>query len=304
MIGVEVITCAEALGIIQTAKPSSTPAYTRQNQIKTENVPRQEDVETDMNKKFNIFEFNSILRAAGVLIPSDVLVSVFVRANAKATKGQSTDDCFCSFSLADIDQIMEDDFGADEDITIKAMKAVAMDSPSVLYFSGGLLLLIGLFPIPVAVTNITGLLVIVFYILARGQSVIMMPLNDWEEMVHVESNVRKLKESIRKESMSYDSEKMNDVRTYVRATSVEQQVQYIREVIYSGDPDALTKSEVEMLLLRELGTSYSQRTLDYIILFGSRTTNPRQDTFATPGNNTNVSQHFKIDYVVINFYLI
>ena len=133
-----------------------------------------------MNKEFNVFEINSILRGSGVLIPSDVLVSVFVQAKSKAAIQEGSNDRFYSLLLWDIHDIVHELVGEKGDIPIKAFKSVATDFPSVFNFTAGFLLFIGLFPIPDEMNNITGgLLANVFYIIAIGKltnSIIVLAL--------------------------------------------------------------------------------------------------------------------------------
>ena len=48
--------------------------------------------------------------------------------------------------------------------------------------------------------------------------------------------------------------------THVLPDNFMQLYQYIEEVIFNGEPGVLTKDDVSMLLLSELGTSYTHRT--------------------------------------------
>ena len=48
--------------------------------------------------------------------------------------------------------------------------------------------------------------------------------------------------------------------THVLPDNFVQLYQYIEEVIFNGEPGVLTKDDVSMLLLSELGTSYTHRT--------------------------------------------
>ena len=276
---IDVITCIEAVDTIQTDNDTSRSSLRQAKptllHLKPDNVLRHEDA--SVGKQFNIFEFQSILREACVLIPSGVVVSVFTNANAKSTKDQSNDP-FCSFNLAEIGQIVHGLIGKKEDIPIRALMDVAVDLPSVFNFAAGLLLLTGLFPIPDTVANITGgLMANVFFFIAISVSVVGMPLREWREMIHVDSNVRTFKESLRMKAAAYESQKRTSGTSVLAKLGFRalpqtfvQQMQYIEQVIYSNS-DALTKTDVEMLLLREVGTSYTSQTLDHILSLASQT---------------------------------
>jgi len=181
MMGIDVVTCAAVHRVFkETGYQLSTRNFAKPilETSFTSNVSTHDAM--FMNKECNVFEINSILRGSGVLIPSDVLVSVFVQAKSKAAIQEGSNDRFYSLLLWDIHNIVHELVGEKGDIPIKAFKSVATDFPSVFNFTAGLLLFIGLFPIPVEMNNITGgLLANVFYIIAIGKltnSIIVLAL--------------------------------------------------------------------------------------------------------------------------------
>ena len=61
-----------------------------------------------------------------------------------------------SFTISKVCQEINAMAGAEKDIPIRAFKSVLNHVPSVLNFLAGLFLFVGLFPIPVVVTSVTG----------------------------------------------------------------------------------------------------------------------------------------------------
>ena len=167
----------------------------------------------------------------------------------------------CSFSLTEINVFLGDMCGEEENIPIRALKAVALDIASVFNFVAGLLLFIGLFPIPDTMNNITGgLLANIFYLIAISQwSSIGGPAREWNDMINVENSVQDFKESIRMNAKSYCTKRRATlIKESSSAADVDlpkrfvQQMQYIEEVIYVENVQVLTKTDVEMLLLVSL----------------------------------------------------
>jgi len=246
------------------------------------------------DKKFNVFEFQSILRGGGVYIPSDMIVSVFVQAYSKREKAQrdidnstirganNEDPALCLFTIGEIYQEISEMAVSEKNIPFKAFVGVAMDYPSVFNFLAGWFLFVGLFPINATVYSITtGLLMPVFYLTAGGQTVIGKPLRDMKEITMVKGNAIAFKMSVRTKASEYEKEKQNNrtsvfggKHSLIRAlpSSFVEEMQYIEEVIFdSGRSSCLTKTELEMLLLRELGTSYNSQTLEYVLSIASQT---------------------------------
>jgi len=91
-----------------------------------------------MNEEFYIYEINNTLGGSGVLIPSDVLVSVFVQAKYKATRQESSNDSFQSLHLADIYGTVRGLVGEEHNVPMQALKSMAMYYPTVFNFSAGL----------------------------------------------------------------------------------------------------------------------------------------------------------------------
>ena len=122
----------------------------------------------------------------------------------------------------------------------------------------------------------------VFYLIAGGQTVIGKPLRDMKKITMVKCNAIAFKMSVRTKASEYEKEKQNNrtsvfggkhslIRGALPSSFVEE-MQYIEEVIFdSGRSSCLTKTELEMLLLRELGTSYNSQTLEYVLSIASQT---------------------------------
>jgi len=92
-------------------------------------------------------------------VSSDVLVSIFTRLEEAKRLNKDIDQSqkkANSCTISEICQEINAMAGAEKDIPIRALKSVLNHVPSVLNFTAGLLLFIGLFPIPVVVTSVTG----------------------------------------------------------------------------------------------------------------------------------------------------
>lgn len=161
-IGVNVITCTEALNVIQMGNLPSTASQPKQCPDLSIQSERYNE-----GQKFNVFELQSILRGGGVLIPCDVIVSVFIRVYAKAEKDQrdidnvqrgitNVDPAFCSFTIHEIYQEIREMLGSEEDIPLKAFMGVVMDYPSVFNFLGGLSHFVRLFPVHIGTYHYIG----------------------------------------------------------------------------------------------------------------------------------------------------
>ena len=156
MFGANVMTCKEARDIIKQGIES--PSLSRKVSIESENTFASQN---GGQTTFNVFEFQSCLRGAGVVVSSDVLVSIFTRLeeakrlNKDIDQSQKKADSF-TFTISEICQEISAMAGAEKDIPIRAFKSVLNHVPSVLNFLAGLFLFVGLFPIPVAVTSVTG----------------------------------------------------------------------------------------------------------------------------------------------------
>ena len=108
------------------------------------------------------------------------------------------------------------------------------------------------------------------------------PLRDMKKITMVKCNAIAFKMSVRTKASEYEKEKQNNrtsvfggkhslIRGALPSSFVEE-MQYIEEVIFdSGRSSCLTKTELEMLLLRELGTSYNSQTLEYVLSIASQT---------------------------------
>jgi hypothetical protein len=219
-----------------------------------------------------------------------MIVSVFIHAYSKVEKAQrdidtSTvrgnieDPAHCSFTIDEICQEISEMAVSEEDIPFKAFMGVAMDYPSVFNFTAGLFLFIGLFPINAMLYSLTsGLLSNFLYVLAGGKTVIGKPLRDMKEITLVKRNATAFKMGVRTKASEYEKKKQNNRtsvlvgrHSLIRSSFVEE-MQYIEEVIFdSGKTSCLTKTELEMLLIRELGTSYNSQTLEYVLSIASQT---------------------------------
>lgn len=209
----------------------------------------KQDDQSNTKGVYTIFELASILGGSGVLIPSEMLVNIFSYGRSKSSNNKSTDP-FCSFSLEDIVSFVGDLCGEEENIPLRALKAVALDIPSVFNFFAGSLLVISLF----ATHRSIGLLSSMLYVMANSLSTIGGPVGEWKNMIDVEKNVKGFKQSVRIKAKSYSNEKRATLMNMSLLAVPDngqfvQQMQYIEEVIYSGNAKVLSKTEIEMLLM-------------------------------------------------------
>lgn len=233
----------------------------------------------NLNKTLcDVYEFQCILRAHCVLVPSDVLVKIFRLASSKFEI--SGVDCFNSFTFDEINEVLHGLIGDAESILLKALTGVILDLPSVMYFLAGLLLLIGSFA---TTSEQVGSIVFSFfpnamYLISASITVAGMPAKDWSNMETVYSNICRWRASMRIKAAAHhgaydcrsNNEPPNPRDRRSRTSQFVNQLRYIQDIVYSNSTsEALTKSEVEMLLLQQLGTAYTSRTLDHIVSVAS-----------------------------------
>ncbi|KAL9187119.1 hypothetical protein ACHAXT_010839 [Thalassiosira profunda] len=232
---------------------------------------------------FDVYELQSVLRDYCILVPASVLVSVFKRGRRDESAAGEERGPFCRLSLRDIVQLLHG--STDEGVALAAMKATAFDAASVLYFLAGLFLVVGVFPLK-GYDRYGIIASTLAYLLPVGYSAISTPIKTWRDLIASERNVGQFKEAVRRKATDYESLKVDggtsvipkrESRSRVLSREFLILMQYVEEVICCGCSGAvLTKTDIELHLLSELGTSFTSDTLEYTLTLmghGSSTIN-------------------------------
>ena len=188
------------------------------------------------DRRLDPFDFQAILRGAGVFIPSGVIVDLY---NADVL---SVDEIYEQLKVA----------GGYRGSRIGALKSTIMDMTCVLYFQAGLFPLIGLLPTGAIYDHyIQGLLVFIGYFVPSTIYCFSTPLNEWRAMIDSELKVQRFKHSVRQKANEYESIKAKNRisvlakrETKFVSTDFLQVMQYIEEVIFSGNPGMISTTEL------------------------------------------------------------
>eukprot|EP00578_Thalassiosira_sp_NH16_P024589 CAMPEP_0181091420 /NCGR_PEP_ID=MMETSP1071-20121207/8388_1 /TAXON_ID=35127 /ORGANISM="Thalassiosira sp., Strain NH16" /LENGTH=643 /DNA_ID=CAMNT_0023173557 /DNA_START=136 /DNA_END=2067 /DNA_ORIENTATION=+ len=240
--GAEIVTCSQAQDILS-SKMDANDEY----------APSNADLEY---QKIDPFEFQSILRGAGVFLPSDAIISVFDGAAPNNAK-----------TLKEIDNFLSG--RSKSNVANEALKAIAIDMSCVFYFWSGLFLLLSVWiSDSIYITYIAGLARILGYFIPSAVSFISTPINEWKAMADSEQRIRELKISLCQKAAEYESIKVHNRtsvlvgrETKVLSENFYQLMQYIEEVIFCGERGLVSRTDMEMLLLSELGTNYTAHVL-------------------------------------------
>ena len=220
MLGASILTCNEAVDIL------------RGDDVETFNEHGKHNNTTPLgDRRLDPFDFQAILRGAGVFIPSGVIVDLY---NADVL---SVDEIYEQLKVA----------GGYRGTRIGALKSTIMDMTCVFYFLAGTFLLVGLLPTGAIYDHyIQGLLVFIGYFVPSTIYCFSTPLNEWRAMIDSELKVQRFKHSIHKKATEYESIKVKNrisvlakrETTFV-STDFLQVMQYIEEVIFSGKPGTI-----------------------------------------------------------------
>jgi len=114
--------------------------------------------------------------------------------------------------------------------------------------------------------------VALFYLIAGSYTVIKLPITNFKKTL-VGDKATTFKKKIRDKALEY-YESNEGRKTAVEDFQVPfifvQEMKYIEEVIFSSADKTLHRSDLEMLLLRELGTAYNSQLLDYAFSLATR----------------------------------
>ena len=233
-----------------------------------------------IDTKLSAFQLQNILQATGILIPTDVIIPLYARANVNKNKRNGdaihTDDCSGELSIADMSHFLKETVGEKKDFTFKVLKNLAMDINfwlPLLYFVAGVLLVINSFAggsIPSPIRSNMSLTVSIFYYINSGRFIFGFPFNEWRAQVKSEDSALQFKEAMLMKAITYEQSKTHNTRLSmsfnVLSPNFIQLLAYIEEELYERNPqNVLTKRDLEMLLLRELGGSYTQRVFVYVL---------------------------------------
>jgi len=275
----------EGYGFLSTAERIMEEAKRDKQDI---NDPTTRDEQVSIYTKLDVFQLQNVLQAMGVLIPNDVIISLYARASKK-------DQDNSTLSFADLNYFLKNSVrvGNKEDHSTKnvlknllALKNLGIDGfvwDTVLWVIAGVVLVV------VSFTNGTildpirknmGLVVSTCYGITGGKFVFGFPLKEWNAQVNIEKLTIQFKEAMLRNVAAYAESKkekehnkatrpsaLNVDKSFSSQSSFIQLLTYIEEKIYNRNPQVvvLTKRDLENLLLKELGNSFNSRVLDAIM---------------------------------------
>jgi len=218
-----------------------------------------------IHEKLDAFRLQKILRSLGVLIPSDEIILLYSRVNKYYRTGISDGG---SFSTTELSRYLEKSAGDGTYFMLRLIKMLLLDINlwiKSLFFWAGILLIINSFgteSIPLYIRRYLSLSVSVCYYINSGRYTLTYFYHEWRAQSHSEECTMCFKEALCQRALITGHSKT--IHTYDRTMS--QLLTYIKEQIYESNPtNVLTKRDFEMLLLGELGNSYTPRVLKDVI---------------------------------------
>jgi hypothetical protein len=225
-----------------------------------------------IDTKLNVFQFQNVLQAMGVLVPSDVVISLFAKA---AKKGEDSS----VLSIPQLSVFLNKSLCMDEDSkrgvallkNLEALKNLGIDGfywDTMLWVIAGTLLVLSSFTNGIIADSIRrnmNLVASTCYIITGGKFVSRFPIKEWNARVNSEQLTMKFKDAMMKNAEEYTKAK-EEASTSATVLTFVQLLTYIEQQIYGGKLKSyLTKRDFEMLLLKELRDSYDSRALNDIM---------------------------------------
>jgi len=224
------------------------------------------------NMKLTAYELQYALRSMGTLIPTDEIVSLFIRGrDTELNDGgshQDLDGCFYSMSIERIRKQLNTDTTFKRGFTYQVYKNLSSNITAVinsLYIVAGMIYVIAgqMYYRDIQLETCYNLYLVasIIYLLNSGKFLIDFPLNELRARVQSEIKILEFKQAILLNAASYGT--VNRTKSDSKNLHL---LQYIENNIFQGDPHkVLTMRDLEMLLLRELGVMYSGRVLSDIL---------------------------------------
>ncbi len=232
--------------------------------------------EVCIHEKLDAFRLQKMLRSSGIFIPSDEVISLYFRAKKYYLNGISGDS---PFSITELSSFLEKSAGDGTDFMLRLVKILVLDVDlriKSLFFWAGVLLIINSFGterIPLDIRRYLSLSVSVFYYINSGRYILTYFYHEWIAQAHSEECTIRFREALCKRALSTGDCKpvqtngisTDDFKVWQKPT-MSQLLTFIKEQIYEPNPsNILTRRDFEMLLLEELGNSYTPRVLKDII---------------------------------------
>jgi hypothetical protein len=231
------------------------------------------DPQEQVSTQLNVFQFQNVLQAMGVLVPSDVVISLFAKA---AKKGEDSS----VLSISQLSVFLNKSLCMDEDSkrgvallkNLEALKNLGIDGfywDTMLWVIAGTLLVLSSFTNGIIADSIRrnmNLVASTCYIITGGKFVSRFPIKEWNAQVNSEQLTMKFKEAMLKNAQEYTKAKEEASTITTDLLTFVQLLTYIEQQIYGGKSKSyLTKRDFEMLLLKELRDSYDSRALNDIM---------------------------------------
>lgn len=230
--------------------------------------PDPQEGQVSIDTKLNVFQFQNVLQAMGVLVPSDVVISLFAKAAKKGEDSSLLAVSQLSVFLKKSLYVGEVNRGV---AFIKALKNLGIDGfywDTMLWVIAGTLLVLSSFTNGIIADSIRrnmNLVASTCYIITGGKFVLCFPIKEWKAQVNSEQLTMKFKEAMLKNAEEYTKAK-EETSTNTTDLTFVQLLTYIEQQIYAGKSKSdLTKRDFEMLLLKELRNSYDSRALNDIM---------------------------------------
>ena len=222
--------------------------------------------------KLDVFQLQNMLHGLGVLIPNYEIVSLFHQLN-KQYKTDQNNDGSC-FSIAELRRYVKESVGDGKQLTFRLLKVMVKDANlwiKSLFIIAGLLLMIdacGGENIPSNVRRNFHIAVSTCYYINSGKYVFFYFIHEWKEKTNSAESIFRFKQALRKKAAMRNRQSVVEHRNNISrdCEDWEELLAYIVKEIYSQIPSkVLTRRDVDLLLLRELGQSYKPRVLDDIM---------------------------------------
>ncbi len=231
---------------------------------------------TTVDTKLTEFELQNVLQAMNVLIPNELVISIFAK---NGNKGKP-------LTISEVNDYLDKDIGYEDDLTVMSVvKWLLVDSHfwiTFFWFVAGVCLVVpSVFEksLPGTVATNFYLASSISYLIPGARFLIFFIIDEYKAQVQTEKLILEFRDAMLGNSAAYYASVQASFATGKKASIVRRNTQnageqsvfvqllvYIEEVLYGGKANGvLTRRDLELLLLKELGSSFSARTLDDIM---------------------------------------
>ena len=237
-----------------------------------------------IHTQLTAFEFQNVIQAMNVLIPNEVVIAMYAQASQDKGTNDATDG-EPTLSISQINDFLDTYIGYDDDLSFGTVcKALFKDlnflRMEFLWFVAGTLLTVNACGGALetltdnASANIS-LLSTLCYFIPGSYGSWWFPVEEYRAKVSSEELTVQFRDKMLENAAIYAKAKdlSESIDPSGKGASLSSQstfvqlLVYIEEKMFHGDPTStMTKRDLELLLLRELGSSFNSRVLDEIML--------------------------------------